>query len=239
MHCLVPGDFLAAVGGFAAEDGGEGAFGDVLGLVDGLAFADAGDEVLVFLFVGVDGLFRWKRHLSPSLGSMMLAQLLVPLVPTTHSPTMSLQPLIWRAWLNIVMPFGIFVLDGEVVEDVAVALAAAGLAAAEGGDGFDGVRADDPVHDVEVVDVLLDDVIAGEPGEVVPVADLPLGVAPAGLAVDDPDLAAVPVALGVDDVADGAVVDAADGFAVVGRVAALRAGGDAELFLVRRACRLP
>jgi hypothetical protein len=65
------------------------------------------------------------------------------------------------------------------------------------------------------VDVLLDIVIAGEPGEVVPVADLPLGVGPLGLAVDDPDLAAVPVALGVDDIADGAVVDAADGFAVV------------------------
>ena len=125
----------------------------------------------------------------------------------------------------------VFVLDGEVVEDVAVALAAAGLPAAEAGDGFHRVRADDPIHDVEIVDVLLDDVVAGEPGEVVPVSELPLHVAPAGLAIDDPDLAAVPVALGVDDVADGAVVQAADGFAIVGRMAALRAGGDAELFL--------
>ena len=32
----------------------------------------------------------------------------------------------------------------------------------------------DPVADVEVVDVLLDDVVAAEPGEVVPVADLVL-----------------------------------------------------------------
>ena len=55
---------------------------------------------------------------------------------------------------------GVFVLDGEVIEDVAVALAAAGLPAADAGDGFHRVRADDPIHDVEVVDVLLDDVIA-------------------------------------------------------------------------------
>ena len=88
----------------------------------------------------------------------------------------------------------------------------------------------DPVHDVEIVDVLLDDVIAGEPGEVVPVADLPLDVAPPRLAVDDPDFAAVPVGFGVRDVADCAVVDALDRFAIVGRVAALGAGDDAETF---------
>ena len=133
----------------------------------------------------------------------------------------------------------VFELDGEVVEDVAVAFAGAGLPAAEAGDGFDRVRAEDPIHDVEVVDVLLDDVVAGEPGEVVPVADLPLDVAPAGLAVDDPDLAAVPVGLGVDDVADRAVVDALDGFDVVGRVAALGAGGDAEASFLWPARRLP
>ena len=35
-----------------------------------------------------------------------------------------------------------------------------------------GIAALEPVDDVEVVDVLLDDVIAAEPGEVVPVAHL-------------------------------------------------------------------
>ena len=36
FHRLVPGYFLAAVAGFAAEDAGHGAFGDVLGFVEGL-----------------------------------------------------------------------------------------------------------------------------------------------------------------------------------------------------------
>ena len=35
--------------------------------------------------------------------------------------------------------------------------------------GFDRMRAFEPVDDVDVVDVLLDDVVAAEPGEVVPV----------------------------------------------------------------------
>ena len=48
-------------------------------------------------------------------------------------------------------------------------------------DGLDRVRADRPVDHVEVVDVLLDDVVAGEPGEVVPVAELLLHVGSSSL----------------------------------------------------------
>src|SRR5262245_47252050 len=119
----------------------------------------------------------------------------------------------------------VFVFDREVVVNLAMPLAGAGLPAAETGDGFHRMGAEDPIHDVEVVDVLLDNVVAAEPREVVPVFELPFDVAPAGLAVDDPDLAAVPIALGVSDVADGAVVNAADRFDIVGRVAALGTGG--------------
>ena len=49
-----------------------------------------------------------------------------------------------------------------------------------------GWRAEGPAGDVEVVDVLLDDVVAAEPEEVVPVADLVLGVAPARLRACEP-----------------------------------------------------
>ena len=59
-----------------------------------------------------------------------------------------------------------------------------------------GVGADGPAGDVEVVDVLLDDVVAAEPDEVVPVAELVLGVAPARLALVGPDGPLVPVDAG-------------------------------------------
>ena len=66
---------------------------------------------------------------------------------------------------------GIRVFDGVVIEDVAVLFAGADLAAAHAL-GFDGVAILDPVADIEIVDVLLADVIAAEPGEEVPVANL-------------------------------------------------------------------
>src|SRR5947207_4870142 len=47
FHGLVPGDFLAAVAGFTADDAGERAFGNVLGFVNRLAGADAGDQIFV------------------------------------------------------------------------------------------------------------------------------------------------------------------------------------------------
>ena len=80
---------------------------------------------------------------------------------------------------------------GELVVDreVVVALAALGLAdhlAAAHADGPDRMGAQRPAGDVEVVHVLLDDVVAAEPEEVVPVADLVLGVAPARLAACAP-----------------------------------------------------
>ena len=89
-----------------------------------------------------------------------------------------------------------------------------------------------PIHDVQVVDVLFNDVVAGQPGEVIPVAELPLRVAPTGLAGDHPDLAAVPVAFPVDDVSDGAVLQAFDGLPIARHVAPLRAGRDSQSFLL-------
>ena len=58
-----------------------------------------------------------------------------------------------------------------MVEDFAVVQAFASFAAALAA-GFDRVTAFDPVDDVEVVDVLLDDVVAANPDEVIPVAHL-------------------------------------------------------------------
>ena len=67
---------------------------------------------------------------------------------------------------------GVLVDDREVVVDVAVLRPGADLPAAHA-DGLDRVRVlHDPGADVEEVDVLLDVEVAGEPGEVVPVAHL-------------------------------------------------------------------
>src|SRR5262249_13198331 len=95
------------------------------------------------------------------------------------------------------------------------------------------VSAVDPAHDVEVVDVLLDDVVAAQPGVAVPVVDLESDVAHAGLAVALPQDALVPVAAPGDDIADLAVVQPLDRLDIGELVAALRAGRDAQLLLQR------
>src|SRR5690349_9652271 len=72
----------------------------------------------------------------------------------------------------------IFVLNGEVVVYVTIGGIGADLAAAHAV-GADGVGVHGPVDDVDVMDMLFDDVIAGEPGEIEPVAQLPFHVGPA------------------------------------------------------------
>ena len=67
----------------------------------------------------------------------------------------------------------VLVVDGEVIVDVAELRVGPPLPPAHA-DRLHRMRAQHPVGDVDVVDVLLDDVVAREPGEVQPVADLPL-----------------------------------------------------------------
>src|SRR5262249_17846038 len=56
VHGHLPGDDLAGVGGHAAHDGHERALGHPLAVVDGLARADAGEQLVVLDLVHVLGL---------------------------------------------------------------------------------------------------------------------------------------------------------------------------------------
>src|SRR5262249_10587773 len=97
-------------------------------------------------------------------------------------------------------------------------------------DSADGVGADGPVEYVDVVDVLFDDVVAADPGVVVPVPhllrDLGGHLRPGRPGPED---ALHPEAAPRDDVADLTGVNALDRLDVGGLVAALRAGDDGEV----------
>ncbi|MCK7518839.1 MAG: hypothetical protein MZV64_14475 [Ignavibacteriales bacterium] len=82
--------------------------------------------------------------------------------------------------------------------------------------------------------MLFDDVVAGRPGEVEPVAALPLHLAHLGRLLDDPQVALVPVALAADDLADRPLVEAVHELEVALLVAALGPGHDAQAFLGRQ-----
>ena len=126
----------------------------------------------------------------------------------------------------------VLVAHREVVEDVAELRSSPDLPAAEALT-HDRRRARDPVHHVEVVDELLDVVIAREPGEERPAPHLPLHVAPRRLAVVVvPELhVADPQRLEMRQLADLAVADPLHQLEVLRRVALLRPDDDREPLL--------
>ncbi len=91
----------------------------------------------------------------------------------------------------------------------------------------------DPMGDVEVVNVLLDDVIAAEPDKVVPVAHLVFHFGLLRLAPLHPHAVAVPIDAHGGDVADRAVLKPLDGFEIAGIVMPLQADADFQVLLLR------
>ena len=120
----------------------------------------------------------------------------------------------------------------EVAAEAVVLVAA--HAAGTRAEGHHGLRiaAEEPVRHVDVVDVLLADVVAGELGEVEPVVAEVVLVRLARLARAHPRHAAVPVHLAAEDRAELALVEGLLHHQVALLVAALRAAHDCELLLL-------
>ena len=227
---VVPLQRVAREAGVTAEDGGERRVGHLLQLVQRRAGADAVEQVDVLLHVGRD-VVRAGR---------LLVDLVVAVAGVAHAgraverlghvvlagdlPAVAVE-------LHAVL---VLVLDGVVVPDLARLLRRPGVSngAAAEPDGLHRVVVHHPVDDVQVVDVLLDDVVAARPEEVVPVVELVGAVRHALGALAEPRLAAVPRAAGGADFADGAVVDLLDRLDVPLLVAALGAGDDGDVLLL-------
>ena len=108
----------------------------------------------------------------------------------------------------------VFVLDGVVVVNLAVVDAGTNLAAAQSL-ATRRMGALDPVDDVEIVDVLLIDVVAAQPVEVVPVAHLVFHFVLMMLSRPNPNPATVPVATHGDNITDSSVPNSLQCFEVV------------------------
>ena len=122
---------------------------------------------------------------------------------------------------------GVFVLHREVVVDVTELRPGPRLPAAHA-HALDRVRLQGPVDHVQVVDVLLANVVARQPAEIQPVADLPFHVGHLRRAVGVPQRPLVPVAAGRGDGADLAAVDAAQRLEIAGLVVPLQPRDDAQ-----------
>jgi hypothetical protein len=122
---LVPGQSLASIGRHPTHDRRQGALGDGLQLVERLARADAIDQVDVFLFVGVplvdvlgsspDGL-----AISGLVDVGLVGQLVDPLGADDGLRVRAGAAVDLAALAAGLDPVGIFVLDREMIEDIAI-----------------------------------------------------------------------------------------------------------------------
>ena len=126
---------------------------------------------------------------------------------------------------------GIGVFEGVVVEDFAVFFLGADLATAHAMS-LNRVGVLHPIGDVQVVDVLLGDVIAAQPVEVVPIAHLELELGLPFLARVNPNATVVPVGTDQVDVAESAIVQALHGLQVARLVMTLQADADLQVLFL-------
>src|SRR5579883_91192 len=128
-------------------------------------------------------------------------------------------------------PVRIFVIHREKVVNVAVIRVRPSTEAHA--DAANGMSFQRPVDYVQIVDVLFDDVIAAQPGEVVPVPHLPNEIRPFGFTRYLPEYVLVPVTACGDDVADGTLMNAFDSLDIGSLMAALRSSSDVQALLLR------
>ena len=94
------------------------------------------------------------------------------------------------------------------------------------------MRVHHPIHEIDVVEVLLDNLIAADPDERVPIAVLPFHIPPLRIArIRVEHRPAQVIRIQRHDVADSAVMDLVDGLDVVALGVALRSGHHRQLLL--------
>jgi hypothetical protein len=193
------------------------------------AVQDLPDEVLMFLLVRIYVLFPESPGVTTRRADIVatVAPAFCALDKLLHLAIAAVHLAALAEHAHAVL---VFKLHREVVKDMAVDFPNPGLAAPQRGR-FHWMPANNPVHDVEIVNVLLDNMVSPQPGEIIPIAELPLHIGPVRLPFDHPNLPTIPVGAGVDDFTDGSVLDALDRLVVFAFVASLGSGYKAKVLL--------
>ena len=187
----------------------------------------ASNEVEMFLFVGIAELqFRTpSAAAAAALGALdLLAAVATPGIGNLAALAIHLRSVL------------VGKLDEMIIEDLPHALLRIAVLVAldtrAHAVGFDGMIALDPVGHVQIMDVLLADIVAGEPAEVIPVIDLVLHLGLLGIAVAKPDAATVPVDSREQDIAVLAVMDLLDAADIARIMTPLQSDNDLQPLLI-------
>src|SRR5688500_3914191 len=119
-----------------------------------------------------------------------------------------------------------------MVKDIAVRAGGHGRAASEAMTLERHSVAQDPTRAIEIVHKGLHHVVTRQPAEAVLRSELPLQFVQAGLALRNTVGCTEKIFFDGDDVADGTVMNALDGFSVTGVVTAVETGDDAEVLFI-------
>ena len=165
-------DFFSGVGRHPAHDGQQGAAAHVAcPLLMGVPEPDGSEKLVVFLLIHISA--AAVCHLfSPVIECCMIEA--VPWCRSGNRSRRSRCPASAGTGRTI-LPTGIFVNHGKVIVDVSIHRSAA-LAGRRTQTLHGRFVVHGPSPFIQTVNVLLDDVIAGEPGEIQPVAKLPFHV---------------------------------------------------------------
>lgn len=224
---IFPGGLAAGVSGFTAHDGSDAGLGDLSGFIELLVLSDGRHEVHVLLDVGVATLSGAPRltglegNRAGRVGGTVgahdeFAHIGVSVVDLT-------------ALAVHTGSIGILVFHCEVIPDFAGALQSFAAAHTIGADRM---RALDPVADVDVMDVLLDDMITAEPQVVIPVAELILHIGLVDIPGVIPNVALIPIAGHGDNLSDDAIPQLLNSLDITLLVTALCAGGNLQTLLL-------
>ena len=162
-HHIVPCHLLAGISGDSSHHGGGGGLGDCFGLTNGLALIYIVQHIELLLNVSAGGLGQIGRDRRSSaigvvtaIGMAFLEDKVVP-DPVEAVDDLSAHRVNMQAVTVVVVD------DEEIVH-----IAGGPSASASEADGRDGRAAAEPVGHVDIMDVLLDEVIAGEGDPVLP-----------------------------------------------------------------------
>ncbi len=231
---LIPGNGLPGVSRLTSHNAHESGLAHVVAVVDDFSGADGAEEGFVLGIVHIFGSrgLALPVHLA---GDAMQHEVggAFSAVDQIGAIVGALIELAAVGEATDLPPAGQIPLEdvAEVVIDIAELRGSALLTTAGAGNARGRNVAHHPKRLVEAVDVLLDDVIAGEIGVIEPVADLVLHVAPLGLAGLAPEPTGEVVGVDRDDFADLAGVDLLHRLHEVLFVAVAQAGNEVQAFL--------
>lgn len=176
---FVPCHFVAAVRGQAAKDGSHRAVGPVLHFVVRRAAANGGLQIFMFDDIRTRIAAAAGRTISPAVlvGSFNAVAIAAAIQMQRAIGAVNmfgdLRPVVVHVSALAEQPRTVAVLKfhGVMVENFAVVRSAGNLRTAHA-DGLHGMIALEPIHDIQVVNVLFDNVIAAQPHEEIPISHL-------------------------------------------------------------------